>query len=139
MSAATGIRAYAIEQLSHSLNTLAFQIHRAAKLPGPGEIHDVRVSIRRFSQALLLFTDFFPKGETRKIRRKLKLMMRLTSQIRNRDIALEFLARLKQTGHRRRLASERLAYEREFREMIRRWNTRDFSARWRSGLSLRNL
>ncbi len=135
----SGIRDYAIEQLNHLLTSLVFQIHRAAKRPGPEEIHDVRVSIRRFSQGLLLFAKFFPNGEVKKIRRRLKRMMRLTSEIRNRDIALEFLANLKQTRHRRRLVEERLTYQREFSEMVHRWNTRDFSARWRSGLWLRNI
>jgi hypothetical protein len=63
-------------------------------------------------------------------------MMRLTSEIRNRDIALEFLASLKQTRHRPRLVRERLALQREFSEMGRRWNVRDFSVKWRTGLSL---
>src|SRR5580700_4728194 len=88
----SGMHDYAIEQMNRMLTTLAFQVHRAAKKPGPDEIHDLRVSIRRFSQGLQLFADFFPKWEIKKIRRMLKRMMRLTSSIRDRDIALEFLA-----------------------------------------------
>ena len=57
----------------------------------------------------------------------------------DRDIALEFLASLKETKHRPRLVKERLILQREFSEMGRRWNARDFSAKWRSGLSLRNI
>ena len=94
------MRDYALDQMNHLLTRLAFQIHRAAKVPGPEEIHDVRVSIRRFSQGLLLFHDFFPPWEVKKIRRRLKRMMSLTSEIRDRDITLEFLAGLKQTRHR---------------------------------------
>src|SRR5450755_2387299 len=98
---------YALDQMNRLLTRLAFQAHRAAKVPGPEEIHDVRVSIRRFSQGLLLFADFFPPREVKKIERRLKRMLRLTSEIRNRDIALEFLAGLKQTRHRPRLVKER--------------------------------
>jgi CHAD domain-containing protein len=124
--------------MNHLLTRLAFQIHRAAKLPGPEEIHDVRVSIRRFSQGLLLFEDFFPPWEVKKIRRRLKRMLKLTSEIRDRDITLEFLAGLKETRHRPRLVKRRLALQREFSQMVRRWNTREFSAKWRNGLSLGN-
>ena len=135
------MRDYAIEQMNRLLTTLAFQVHRAAKKAGPDEIHDLRVSIRRFSQGLELFSGFFPKGEVKKIGRTLKRMMRLTSSIRDRDITLEFLtewqhASSRRLNHRPRLTRERGAYQRQFAEMVRRWSARDFSTKWRSGLSL---
>lgn len=130
---------YVLEQMNRLLTTLAFQIHRAAKKPGADEIHDLRVSIRRFSQGLLLFTQFFPKWEVKKIKRMLKRMMQLTSEIRNRDIALEFLADLNASAHQRRLERERLQYQRRFEQMVRRWSARDFSAKWRNRLSLRTV
>ncbi|HEV2687679.1 MAG TPA: CHAD domain-containing protein [Bryobacteraceae bacterium] len=125
--------------MNRLLTTLAFRVHEAAKSPEPDEIHDLRVSIRRFSQGLRLFGDFFPKWEVKKIRKLLKRMMRLTSEIRNRDITLEYLVEMKHSGHQRRLEKEREDYERQFSEMIRRWSARDFSAKWRSGLSLRSV
>ncbi len=135
---------YAIEQMNRLLTTVAFQVHRAAKKPGPEEIHDLRVSIRRFSQGLELFAAFFPKWEVKKIHRMLKRMMRLTSSIRDRDITLEFLASSQHassphTTHRTRLTRERSTYQRQFAEMVRRWSARDYSAKWRSGLSLRGV
>jgi CHAD domain-containing protein len=139
MTAATPIRDYAIEQVNHLLTRLAFQVHRAAKQPGPDEIHDLRVGIRRFSQGLEVFGDFFPAWEVKKVTRRLKRMMKLTSQIRDRDITLEFLAEVKHTTHRRRFERERAGFEREFSEMVRRWSARDFSAKWRTGLSLRSI
>jgi len=118
---------------------LAFQVHRAARQPGPDEIHDLRVSIRRFSQGLQLFADFFPKWEVKKVHRMLKRMMRITSSIRDRDITLEFLAGAPHAAHRTRLNRERGIYQRQFAEMVRRWSARDFSAKWRDGLSLRGV
>jgi CHAD domain-containing protein len=143
-TAKSGMHDYAIEQTNRLLTTLAFQVHRAARKPGPDEIHDLRVSIRRFSQGLEVFSDFFPKWEIKKIRRMLKRMMQLTSSIRDRDIALEFLAGLepasaRQNAHRPRLTRERGAYQRQFAEMVRRWSAHDFSAKWRNGLSLRGI
>ena len=127
---------YVVEQMNRLLTTLAFQIHRAAKKPGADEIHDLRVSIRRFTQGLLLFAEFFPKWEAKKIKRMLKRMMQLTSEIRNRDIALEYLTGLNASTHQRRLERERVEYQRRFAEMVRRWSSRDFSAKWRNRLSL---
>ena len=139
MKSTAGIREYAIEQMNHLLTTLAFQVHRAGKAPGPDEIHDVRVSIRRFSQGLRLFDAIFPKWEVKKIKRMLKRMMRLTSEIRNRDIALEYLEEDDHPEHRKRVERERKAYQRQFAEMVRRWRARDFSAKWRTGLSLHSV
>jgi len=139
MTAARPIRDYAIDQVNHLLTRLAFQVHRAAKQPIPDEIHDLRVGIRRFSQGLEVFEDFFPPWEVKKVKKRLKRMMKLTSQIRDRDITLEFLAEMKHTTHRQRFEGERATYEREFSEMVRRWTARDFSAKWRTGLSLRSL
>ena len=144
MTAQGSMHDYAVEQMNRLLTTLAFQVHRAAKKPGPDEIHDLRVSIRRFSQGLQLFSDFFPKWEIKKIDRMLKRMMRLTSSIRDRDITLEFLtegqpASTQHSAHRPRLARERSAYQRQFAEMVRRWSAHDFSAKWRNGLSLRGV
>jgi CHAD domain-containing protein len=139
MTAGTSIRDYAIEQTNHLLTRLAFEVHRVAKQPGPDEIHDLRVSIRRFSQGLSAFGEFFPAGEIKKVKTRLKRMMRLTSEIRDCDITLKFLMEVKYVGHRRRFERQRGAYERELSEMVRRWSARDFSAKWRNRLSLRSV
>ncbi len=61
MTAKSSMHDYAIEQMNRLLTTLAFQVHRAAKKPGPEEIHDLRVSIRRFSQGLRIVLRFLPQ------------------------------------------------------------------------------
>jgi len=128
-----------MEQMNHLLTNLAFQVHRAGKKPGPDEIHDVRVGIRRFAQGLILYAGFLPQWEVKKVRKLLERMMNLTSEIRNRDIALEFLDAQKEVKHRKRLVKERLAFQRQFGQMVKRWTGRDFSAKWRNGLSLRGV
>jgi hypothetical protein len=45
---------------------------------------------------------------------------------------------VKETRHRPRLVKQRLALQKEFTQMVTRWNAREFSANWRTGLSLRN-
>lgn len=139
MTSPASIHDFAVEQMNRLLTTLAFQVHRAAKKPGPDEIHDLRVSVRRFSQGLQLFGDFFPKWEVKKIRRMLKSLMRVTSEIRDRDITLDFLAAAGNATHRPRLEKERVACQRQFSEVLRRWSAQDFSVKWRNGLSLRSV
>jgi hypothetical protein len=95
--------------------------------------------VRRFSQGLRLFADFFPKWEVKKIRRMLKRVMRVSSAIRDRDVTLDFLKEAGHTTHQSRLEKERLAYQRQFSELLRRWSARDFSTKWRNGLSLRSV
>ena len=137
MTKEIGIGDFAFTQMSHLLARLALQVHRAAKKPGADEVHDLRVSIRRFSQGLDLFADFFPRAEAAGIRKKLKALMRLTSSIRDRDITLEFVAGTKHASHRPRLSKERASYQKELAALLRQWTAEEFSTHWRDGLSLR--
>jgi len=139
MTGKASIHDYAVDQTNRLLTTLAYQVHRAAKKPGPDEIHDLRVSVRRFSQGLELFEEFFPTWEVKKIRKMLKRVMSVTSDIRDRDITLDFLKEAGHAGHQSRVEKERLTYQRQFSEMLRRWTARDFSTKWRNGLSLRSV
>jgi len=133
---AAGIEDYAVSQLDRLLTVLASQVRRAAKNPGPAEIHDLRVSIRRLSQGVLLFGGLFPGWDSKEILKTLKSMMRLTSEVRNRDIALEFLGTSEHAAHRRRLEKERSAYQRQFSLMVRRWSEHDYSTKWRGSLPI---
>ncbi len=58
----------------------------------PDAIHDLRVSIRRLSQALRAFEPVIGKRQARQTRRHLRRWMDEAAEIRNRDIALELLA-----------------------------------------------
>lgn len=54
-------------------------------------IHDLRVSIRRLTQALRALESVIGKQEARRTRRRLRKWMNAAAEIRNRDIALELL------------------------------------------------
>ncbi len=90
--AASPIRAYAREQAKALLRRFRQQAARTAKRPEAEAVHDLRVSIRRLSQCLRVFGQFFPEGRTRKRRRGLKKIMELAAEVRNRDVTMEFLA-----------------------------------------------
>jgi CHAD domain-containing protein len=132
------IRDFAVQQVNRLLSNLAFEAHRNIRARDPEAIHDLRVAIRRFDESLRLFPDFFPHWEIKKIRKRLRRMLDLTSEIRNRDIALEYLGeeKVKDASLRTHLQRDRKSHEREFTRMIGRWSARDFSAKWRTSLSL---
>lgn len=67
----------------------------AVKTLGNGHaeaIHDLRVSIRRFSQALRAFEQVIGKRRAKRVRRSLRVWMDAAAEIRNRDIAIELLS-----------------------------------------------
>ncbi|MBV8818141.1 MAG: CHAD domain-containing protein [Acidobacteriaceae bacterium] len=99
-------------------------------------IHDFRVAIRRFTQGLLLFPDMLPKRDVTKIRKRLKKLMTLTSEVRNRDIALEHLAESDHESLKSRLRDDRITHARKFAKEINRLVAKDFRSRWRQVLGL---
>jgi CHAD domain-containing protein len=86
------LRAHARQQAGILLLGFREQAARAARQPDADAVHDVRVSIRRLTQCLRVFGEFFPKGRTRRTRRELKKLLGLAAEVRNRDIAIEFLS-----------------------------------------------
>jgi len=65
---------------------------RTADTPDVDAIHDLRVSIRRHTQALRAMQTMLPKKDVKEQRARLRRVMKLTAEVRNRDIALELLA-----------------------------------------------
>ena len=133
------MRAYAVEQATALLGHLAFRVGPAVKRADPDSIHELRVAIRRFARCLRAFGQFFPGRESKKIRQRLRRIMDLSAEVRDRDVALDLckkaglpsdapvLARLKQE---RQLTQQKLATK------LVRLRTRDFSRRWRKRLKL---
>jgi CHAD domain-containing protein len=62
---------------------------RCARKAGPDQVHDLRVSLRRFGENLWLFRRLFPKREWKQVRNELKVVMGLTGAVRDADIAVE--------------------------------------------------
>src|SRR5258708_38429642 len=80
---------FASAQALRLLGKLAFQVRHAARRPNAEAIHDLRVSIRRFSQCIREFRQFFPRHQAKKILKQLERVMDLAAEMRNRDIAIE--------------------------------------------------
>jgi len=129
---------FASVQVNRLLGKLVFQVRRAAKHPDEEAIHDLRVSIRRLSQCLREFRQFFPRHETKKILRQLGKVMDLAAEMRNRDSAIELVGEPEGAAQPEFLANMRREREQAKRKLARtlaQWRRRDFSRKWRPWLA----
>jgi len=130
---------FAAEQVGGLLRRLAYQAGRTSKSPHAGEVHDLRVSVRRFSQALAAFESSFSTQEVKSIKRRLKKIMRIAGDVRDYDIAIEVLSRFKSapaailTSFRKR----RKEAERDLTAALRHWVERRTYSKWRAALESR--
>jgi CHAD domain-containing protein len=133
------MRNYAAGQLSGSLTRLAFEVRRASRHGRPDEVHDLRVSIRRFLACLSIFRDHFSSRVAKKCRRRLRRVLDLAAEVRNRDVSIELVG---QAGAGPRsalfgwLTETRHSAMEELVEELCRLNRREFSRRWRAALEL---
>ena len=87
--AAKNIAEYAVLQAAARLDRIAYQMGVLRKSKNADTVHDLRVSIRRFTSCLKVYPQFFPAKESKKIRKRLKKVMKAAGEVRDRDIALE--------------------------------------------------
>jgi CHAD domain-containing protein len=134
------MREHVRAQTAMLLRRLAFQVSRAAESGQDAEaVHDLRVSIRRLSRCLRVFSAFYPGRSWKRIRRELAGMMQLAGAVRDRDIALLSIA---EAGPARRgavvarLETERKEAAMELMSGARLWKRSSFSRKWRGMLEL---
>jgi len=129
---------FASAQAARLLGKLAIQVRHAAKHPNEEAIHDLRVSIRRFSQCLREFRQFFPRHHTKKILKQVTQVMDLAAEMRNRDIALELIGGdgPAESVLAASLREEREQAKRKLAKALAHWRHRDFSRKWRPWLDL---
>jgi CHAD domain-containing protein len=130
---------YVREQTAGRLGRFAFELRRSARSGSADQIHDLRVSIRRFTQCLRVFGGFFPRKENRKIRRRLRRVMDLAAAVRNRDIAIELIRKAglrAGSAFEQRLSLDRKLAARRLATALKGLSRREFSSRWRSRLEL---
>jgi CHAD domain-containing protein len=130
-------RQFAAEQANRQLGRLAVQIARTVKCTGAGEVHDLRVCVRRFTQVLVVLKACFPAGESRRIRRRLKKIMTQAGDVRNCDVALRLLGEPSCGATGESIEHFRTQRERAARTLtasLKRWVRRGSSSKWRSDL-----
>ena len=128
---------FASTQADKRLGRLAFEVNHALKSRNPETVHDLRVALRRFAQALRVFKPCFRGKEVRKIRRDVKRTLGLAGEVRNCDIALQLLSKSKQAKQADflpKLASSRREAERTLVPVLKQWMERKSSRKWRVAL-----
>jgi CHAD domain-containing protein len=141
MTGARDTYQFGVEQTNRHLRRLAFQIGRTIKTQDPDGVHDLRVAIRRFEQAIVVFKPCFPAKEVKKIRRKMDRIMTLAGEVRNCDITVELLSRWDVAGAavlRAQIQSRRKQNVRSLTQSLDRWVQRNSSSKWRARLSARS-
>ena len=129
---------FASRQATRLLGKLAFQVRHAAKHPNEEAIHDLRVAIRRFSQCMREFRQFFPKHETKKILKQLDKVMELAAEMRNRDVAIQLIGCDEgepESSFAGGLREQRLQAKRKLIRALEQWRRHDFSRSWRPWLA----
>lgn len=131
-------RQFAVQQADRQLKHLSLQISRAVKSCNAGAVHDVRVAIRRFTQAIAVCRAYFHAADLPKNRRRLKKFMSGAGEVRNCDVALKFTAKFK-VPHavqlRSKLQSRRKESERLLVTELKKWTDRRMPVRWRAALN----
>ncbi len=125
---------FARRQISSLLDNVVFDLHKAEKLKDAEAIHDMRVSIRRLLQALTVFEQYVPNHENKKINKQLQRVMRLSSRVRDLDIALKYLE--KHGGLPDGMVAKRLDGKRQLTEVLHRLSRPDLSLKWRMRLEV---
>jgi CHAD domain-containing protein len=121
------------------LRRLAFEVNHAAKACDEEAVHDLRVAIRRLSRCLQVFSQFYPRGSAKKIRRRLKTLMDPAGCVRDLDIAVDLVAAAgvdRQANLIYRMAEARRAAKGNLEREVRIWKGSGFSKKWRSSLGL---
>ncbi|MCW5980084.1 MAG: CHAD domain-containing protein [Bryobacteraceae bacterium] len=125
--------------MSTRLGKLAFQIATASKGADEEAVHDLRVAIRRFDETLSIFRALVPRKAARKIRRRLRDIRKSAGEVRDRDIALGFLAKSgvgEEDALWTAIAGERKVAESSLGKQLKRWNGANLSRKWRADLQL---
>jgi CHAD domain-containing protein len=133
------MREFALEQVNQLLTKLAFAAGSCVRSHDADSVHDLRVAIRRLTEALLEFSQFLPRKGLKKVRRRMRKVMDLAAEARNRDVSLKLFEEAGVEPGKppsEGLAADRKAARRQLVDALKRWQRRDFWARWRDQLGL---
>jgi len=82
---------FAEVSLAARLTKLVEQVERCYATPDPDAVHDLRVAIRRFSQALRIFKTLLDAKAVKQMRCALKRVMDAAAIVRDLDVGIERL------------------------------------------------
>ena len=98
---------------------LALAVRRASRSPRPVQVHNLRVVIRRFNQAVALNSQ----NRSKTARSESKEIMRRAGDVRNLDITIRLVAKLKETKVlQAKLRRRRVASARRLTDLLKTWS-----------------
>ncbi len=130
---------FAIGLVRKFLDRLVSHVSHTVRSPDVDQVHDLRVTIRRFAQVLRIFKLCFPVKEVKRIQRALKKHMALAGEVRDLDIAAGLLgkSRLAEAAtFRAKLHGRRKNAGRTLAGKLQRWKQRRMYSKWRRKLLL---
>ena len=126
---------FASDRSSALLDRLAGHARKVSENPDPEAVHDLRVTIRRFTQALRIFAAKKHRAEVKATRAQLRGVMDAAGAVRDRDIALALLAEARVpataaiTGE---IGDQRESARAGLKQKAAALTEADFGAQWRS-------
>ena len=125
---------YGIAKTGQLLDVLVLSLCEAAESLNEDTVHKVRVAIRRFQQALRVFRQYFPADGSKRVKAKLKSVMDLAGELRNRDIAIGLVRKAR--GDTAGLEAQRNECHRQLQQLLAGIATPYLSEFWRRELGL---
>jgi CHAD domain-containing protein len=86
-------REFARRETLARLERVLEEMERISRSAGEDEVHDLRVSIRRFSQAVRIFDPLLPK-RSKKIVNRVRRLLTAAGSVRDLDVGIERLRKL---------------------------------------------
>ena len=131
---ASPMESFAIQKFEELIDAVVFGLHDAARLDDADAVHRLRVSVRRFQQALRVFEQYLSRRGVKQIRSQLKKAMSAAGDLRNRDIAIDLVRKSGQDFPE--LRASRADSRKAFRATLREIGRKDLALKWRSALGL---
>lgn len=85
------ISSFAIAKISKALDDVIVAIYTAARGADAEVVHKLRVSIRRFNQAVRVFRQYVPADPAARISKRLRQVIKAAGEVRDRDILIGLL------------------------------------------------
>jgi CHAD domain-containing protein len=129
---------FASNIVTRLLERLAYRVNAAVHRHDEDSIHELRVATRRFTQSLTIFKDLYHAKDLKKIRRRLKNLMDLSSAVRDCDVAGELLKQSELPGAaaiQKPLGARRKEAVRMLLPNLRAWAARRTTSKWRAALT----
>lgn len=126
------MRSLARTKISKALDDVTVALYTAARGVDADVVHKLRVSIRRFSQAVRVFRQYISGDEAERITTRLRKIMKAAGEVRDRDILIGLLQARKIPIEQ--FDAERAAARETLVEMARHIQRAGIPKRWRSRL-----